>query len=566
MAFARDTYTASASQTDFTITFPYIANTDIDVYVDGTLKTVTTDYTFPDTTTVRFGAGLVGGEVVLVTRTTSQATRLVTYTAGSLLTNDLNNDSLQAFYMAQEAIDTTLASMNLNAAEHWDAETKLINLVVDPVSDQDAATKKYVDDSVTTAATGTLGSPVSVANGGTASATASAARTSLGVAIGSDVQAYDATILTDSDIGSSVQAYSASILTTSDVNQHPNLVINGNFNVWQRGTSFTGVTTGDFTADRWSIGYSAGTLVMDMKQEVTSLPDGTSDIALSVDVTTAESAIAAGEYAAVIQSIEGYNAVQLGNGHTDAKTFTLSFWVYSTKTGIHCVAFRNSAADRSYVAEYTVSVTNTWEKKTITLTGDTVGVAGDWLTTNGIGLTLVFTLACGSDFHGTVDTWEAANDLATSSQVNSVDNAANFWRISQVQLEVGSVATPFQREDYATTLGKCRRYFQRIGSSGGTTIATGYASSTTNAQVFMQISPPMRSTPTLVVSNVADFHVVESGGTGNNTTNVVLAATVSDQFSTAILSATTTGIVAGEGVRLSFDAGGARTLDLVAEI
>jgi len=181
MAFARDTYTASAAQTDFTITFSYIDSGDIAVYEDGVLKTVTTDYTLPDATTVRFNSGLVGGEVILVTRASSQATRLVTYTAGSLLTSDLNNDSLQAFYMAQEAIDAVTTGMGLNAAEQWDADSKLINLVTDPVSDQDASTKKYVDDSITSATTGTLGSPISIANGGTASATASAALIALGI-------------------------------------------------------------------------------------------------------------------------------------------------------------------------------------------------------------------------------------------------------------------------------------------------------------------------------------------------------------------------------------------------
>jgi hypothetical protein len=148
MAFARDVYTASASQTDFVITFSYIDSADVLVYEDGTLKTVTTDYTLPDATTIRFGSGLTSGTVVVIQRSTSQSTRLVTYTAGPLLTDDLNNDSLQAFYMAQEAIDIANNSMGLGADDNWDAGTLQIKNIVDGTADQDAITKAQLDAAV----------------------------------------------------------------------------------------------------------------------------------------------------------------------------------------------------------------------------------------------------------------------------------------------------------------------------------------------------------------------------------------------------------------------------------
>ncbi len=194
MAFARDVYTATSSQTDFTITFPYLTEVDVLVTVDGALKTQgsSADYIFANATTIRFNSGQTENVTVVLTRSTSRSSRLVDYTAGALTEANLDNDSLQAFYMAQEAIDSASIRLGLDTSEEWDAETKPINNVVDPTADQDASTKKYVDDTVTTALIGTLPTPISIANGGTASATASAARTALGLAIGSNVQAFNA--------------------------------------------------------------------------------------------------------------------------------------------------------------------------------------------------------------------------------------------------------------------------------------------------------------------------------------------------------------------------------------
>lgn len=197
MAFARDVYTASAAQTDFTISFSYLDETDVLVYEDGTLKTVTTDYTLPNATTVRFNSGLTGGEIIVIQRSTSQTTRLVNYTAGALAEADLDNDSLQAFYMAQESIDIANTALGKGTDELWTAASIRITNVADPTAAQDAATKTWVETAITNAELGSLPTPLSIANGGTAGATEGAANASLWVTGTSQAAGSSVTVPTD---------------------------------------------------------------------------------------------------------------------------------------------------------------------------------------------------------------------------------------------------------------------------------------------------------------------------------------------------------------------------------
>ncbi len=207
MAFARDSYTASGgSQTDFTVTFPYIAETHIVVTKNGTTMTNqstadTISYQIVSSTTVRFGAGLTDGDVVVITRSTSQSSRLVDYAADSTLTEtDLDNDSLQAFYFSQESFDRAALSLGLDLTdEQWDGESKRIKSVATPTVSTDAVNKAYADaiaaaagnvpaagdpgenDYALVATSGSgLWKVLPVAGGGTGAITAAAARTALG--------------------------------------------------------------------------------------------------------------------------------------------------------------------------------------------------------------------------------------------------------------------------------------------------------------------------------------------------------------------------------------------------
>tara|TARA_Y100000748_G_scaffold299385_1_gene296144 strand:+ start:393 stop:2183 length:1791 start_codon:yes stop_codon:yes gene_type:complete len=175
MAFAIDTYTGNGSTTSFSITFPYIEQAHVIVTVDGVTKTLTTHYTFSNSSTISFGTAPAASTVIKITRSSNRTARLVDYQDGSTLTEaTLDQDANQAFFMAQEAIDITENSLNLDASNLWDAGSKRIINVATPTGTNDAVTKAYVD-SVAGSATAAASSETAAANSATAAANAQAA-------------------------------------------------------------------------------------------------------------------------------------------------------------------------------------------------------------------------------------------------------------------------------------------------------------------------------------------------------------------------------------------------------
>lgn len=271
-----------------------------------------------------------------------------------------------------------------------------------------------------------------------------------------------------------------SLAFTSDVKMptqfsHRNKIINGNMNIAQRGTSFAAITNAIYSLDRWVNGLSS-TAVVTISQQTDVPSSNEFQNSLRLAVTTADTSIAAGDYSYIRQMIEGYNARDL-----IGRTFTISFWVRSSKTGVHCVALRNSGSDRSYPMEYTIIAANTWEQKSVTVSGGLI-TAGTWDWTSGIGIALSFCLAVGTTFQAPASgAWQTGNYLATANQVNCLDTIGNIFAITGVQLEVGSVATPFEHRPYGEELVLCQRYYQRNdvhwrwdGTLGGTATLSVY--------------------------------------------------------------------------------------------
>ena len=294
-----------------------------------------------------------------------------------------------------------------------------------------------------------------------------------------------------------------------------NVIINGNFDIWQRGTGFAAIATNAYPADRFKYKKSgAGAHTVGQSTDVPTYAESgvLSTYSLWADVTTADASIAAGDYYHIQYNVEGYDYARIAGG--DA---TLSFWVKGAKTGTHCVSFRNSGFDRTYVTEYTINATGTWEKKTITVPLTETG--GTWNYTNGSGLIIDFVLAAGSTFQTTADSWNSSSAVATSSQVNEMDNVANNFRIAQIQLERGEVATPFEFRHISDELTLCQRYFEK---SYNTDVDPGTATLTGELRMYaqnlnvaahswgeaVQFKVTKRATPTVTVYNP------NSGATG----------------------------------------------------
>jgi len=519
-----DQYISTASQTDFTFTFMIFDTSDIKVYVND-IKT--TDYVVkqsdnssivPETDLpmdggkIVFNTGLANLDAVSISREIP-INRLTGFSlAGAFRSNVLNTELTRMQSIMQQLERDISRSVRLSAS---DAEGGTFTL-----PSNRASTFLAFDASGNMIASAGSADSITVSSFMATvldDTTAAAARTTLG-AQAFDTNLTDIAALTcargDILVGNSSSDWAnlpigtANKVLVSDGTDvswedpdsyNKNVIINGDFQIAQRGISFTSVTNGDYTLDRWlisKVGSMAYTITQDTETPTTLESGRYIDKSMKIDCTTADTSIAAGDIAIIAQRIEGYNFQVIAQ-----KTFTISFWVRSTKTGIFCVSVRNSGQDRSYVSEYTVNSSNTWEFKTITISASPS--AGTWDYTTGNGLQLSFVLVAGSTHQTTADTWQTGNYFATSNQVNSADSTSNDFRITGVQVEAGSVSTPFESRTIQTEIELCQRYYEKsynLTTAPGTVTASGYVNDRSTGSDFntdVRFKVNKRSTPTV---------------------------------------------------------------------
>ena len=235
-----------------------------------------------------------------------------------------------------------------------------------------------------------------------------------------------------------------------------NRIINPAMVIDQRNAGASVTTLDTYTLDRWQ-GYASVASKYTVQQNAGAVtpPAGFTNY-LGVTSSSAYT-VGASERFAISQKIEGFNVADLGWGTAGAQPVTLSFWVRSSLTGTFGGVFTNNAYNRSYPYTYSISAANTWEQKTVTITGDTTGT---WLTTSGVGLQIWFGLGVGSSASGTAGSWSGSTFLSATGATSVVGtNGATFY-ITGVQLEKGSTATSFDYRPYSAELQLCQRYYE----------------------------------------------------------------------------------------------------------
>ena len=319
-----------------------------------------------------------------------------------------------------------------------------------------------------------------------------------------------------------------------------NRIINGDMRIDQRnaGASVTLGASLAYTLDRWAGAEDtdgAATVIQD-----TVAPTGFTN-SLKFTTTTADASLGATQFAYVAQAIEGLNVSDLAWGTASAQTVTLSFQVRSSLTGTFGGAITNSAFNRSYPFTYTISAANTWETKTITIAGDT---SGTWLTTNGVGMRVQFGLGVGSTYSGTAGAWAGSQFISATGATSVIGTLSATWQITGVQLEAGSVASPFERRDYGRELAMCQRYLPAfpVTSTNWRLPAVGLAAAGNTVFLTLTLPTTTRVPPTgMTVSSASHWVVGVDGVVGSVAFSTLSFSSLASNNAARITGTTATG-------------------------
>lgn len=296
-----------------------------------------------------------------------------------------------------------------------------------------------------------------------------------------------------------------------------NKVINGDFRIWQAGTSIGPITSASnnpYTADQWRI-HAAGSTSVTVTQQVAGADFGQDRVGAYTARITSNAAATPGasDRNRFSQPIEGQNLLALALGSLWGGSFTVSFWVKASIVGDYCIAFLNggSPSFRSYVRTFPVGTAGTWEKKTLTIPIDQGGIA-NWDRTNGLGMQLVFDLGSGTNYEGAVSTWLSTETTRATGSIRTVSTSGATLEISKVQIEPGNQATPFEDRPISQEFAMCQRYYEVSDGQFGYTNPGNNA--TTVQYLSHKFAVQKRATPTVTRAVVNGTVVVQAASVG----------------------------------------------------
>jgi hypothetical protein len=320
-----------------------------------------------------------------------------------------------------------------------------------------------------------------------------------------------------------------------------NRIINGAMVIDQRNAGASVTPNGTYTLDRWYGDNSqTGKFTVQQNAGAVTPPAGFINYLGVTSSSPGYSLLTTDEFR-IGQQIEGLNVADLAWGTASAATVTLTFWVRSSLTGAFGGALGNSANNRSYPFTYTISVANTWEQKTVTIAGDT---SGTWLTTNGKGINVQFSLGCGSTYSGTANIWAGAFYIQPTGSTSVVSTSGATFYVTGVQLEKAPQATAFDYRDYGNELRLCQRYYYKIdGTEGLCSVGSGQNISTTESRITVLYPVKMRASPTASISGT--LYILNNTGTGITITS--LASNYGGSQSAMISFGVASGLTAGSG-------------------
>ena len=312
-----------------------------------------------------------------------------------------------------------------------------------------------------------------------------------------------------------------------------NIIINGDFQVWQRGTTFT--TGNKFTADRWYL-YGNGTTNETVTQQTDVPKDSGNSYSLRI---TAGGVYAGGNYAMLRYKVEPKDLIKLNN----AVGSTLQFWIKADNPGLYTIMFlqhRSSGSQRQISRTYMINSSDVWEFKTVTIPADST-VLYDANTTM---LTIDWVYGKNSSYStGTFNDASWANNVSANrqptEQTNAMSASGKKFSISGVQFVPGKYPSglPHLHRSYGEELALCKRYYEILkydtstdsggGAAAETLIANGFAYTTTRSLNHLKFNVIKRTQPTVtIVGGVAKIEVLDTTGGWVTTTAFTARANI----------------------------------------